>query len=392
VSSATKDIEYWGHMSYSIVHEEPFTYKSQCDETYACGTYSCGTSKSPQTCTRYCTRTYNCDKTSSRKNYLVNDRNDPYQISYAKYKELDKRWENFGHTEDKIKTVSRGRTTIGDKHNRPGRGHRHMVLWPKTWESSEPLAITHTYENRLQTMSQYRHNITEQDIRDMALFTYPWNEAGYEAPTILSNGPKFKKADKYLRYLNGHLNTKKGGSKKVRLWVLVWKGLDQGVAEYQRQLWKDGNKNEFVVMIGLGDDSKVTWADIMTQSESDILTISTRDQLLVKMKDVEFNDGGMLTFARWLGDAVHTQYVKPSFEQYAYIEVVPSTFAVSLSMVIIMIVNVLTGIFVVVNPWQDSAPRPAYAHNSGTISHQSRPRKKSSGKKKKKANKYYRYR
>jgi len=37
VSSATRDIEYWGHMSYVIVHEEPAAYDGECSETYACG-------------------------------------------------------------------------------------------------------------------------------------------------------------------------------------------------------------------------------------------------------------------------------------------------------------------------------------------------------------------
>ena len=37
VSSATKDFEYWGHMSYKVVHEEPLSYDDTCTETYACG-------------------------------------------------------------------------------------------------------------------------------------------------------------------------------------------------------------------------------------------------------------------------------------------------------------------------------------------------------------------
>ena len=37
VRSATQDTEYWGAMSYKIVHDEPFAYDSECAETYACG-------------------------------------------------------------------------------------------------------------------------------------------------------------------------------------------------------------------------------------------------------------------------------------------------------------------------------------------------------------------
>lgn len=37
VRSATRDHEYWGHMTTAAVHEEPLSYDGQCSETYACG-------------------------------------------------------------------------------------------------------------------------------------------------------------------------------------------------------------------------------------------------------------------------------------------------------------------------------------------------------------------
>ena len=37
VSNALKDREYWGHMSYQIVHEEPLAYDAECSTRYPCG-------------------------------------------------------------------------------------------------------------------------------------------------------------------------------------------------------------------------------------------------------------------------------------------------------------------------------------------------------------------
>ncbi len=37
ISSAINDKEYWGNMSYNIVHEEPASYDGECSEQYACG-------------------------------------------------------------------------------------------------------------------------------------------------------------------------------------------------------------------------------------------------------------------------------------------------------------------------------------------------------------------
>ena len=37
VSSALKDYEYWGHLSYSAIHEEPFAYDSECSRQVQTG-------------------------------------------------------------------------------------------------------------------------------------------------------------------------------------------------------------------------------------------------------------------------------------------------------------------------------------------------------------------
>lgn len=37
VHNATNEVEYWGHLTQKAVHQEPFSYDSECQETYACG-------------------------------------------------------------------------------------------------------------------------------------------------------------------------------------------------------------------------------------------------------------------------------------------------------------------------------------------------------------------
>jgi hypothetical protein len=38
VRDAANQTEYWGNIATKAVHEEPFSYDSECTETYACGT------------------------------------------------------------------------------------------------------------------------------------------------------------------------------------------------------------------------------------------------------------------------------------------------------------------------------------------------------------------
>lgn len=365
VRSATNDKEYWGHMSYTITHEEPMTYDGECSEQYACGTYSCGTSKSPQTCTQYCTRYYKCDKTSGRYTYITDDRGNKYRISFGKYKEIDKRWSHNEYSVKKMTKRDAGYTTTGDKYKRAGRGHRHIVKWDRIPKTAEPIVKEYTYENRLQTQSHWG-KVSDEDRVLYSVFDYPSVPGGWRLQALLSNGPQFRQADQHLQYLNGHLNTNKGGYKKVRLWVLVYLNQPQESAELQRAYWKGANKNELVVMIGTNEERKIVWADIMAQTDdstSEALKINIRDTLLLKMAEGkggytgELNDANMLKFVTWLGEAVQAGYTKPDFKQYDYIQVAPSMFAVILSYIIVILVNLAAGAFVVYNPWQEGGNR-----------------------------------
>ena len=200
------------------------------------------------------------------------------------------------------------------------------------------------------------------------MFDYPSVPGGWRLQALLTNGPAFRKSDTYLQYLNGYLNTNRGGYKKVRLWLLVYNNQPQESAELQRAYWKGGNKNELTIMIGM-KDNKIAWADVMAHTDdasSEALKINIRDTLLVKMangKDGysgELNDAEMLKFVTWLGDAVKAGYTKPDFKQYDYIQVAPSMFAIILTYIIVLLVNVGAGFFVVYNPWHDAGGPSSY--------------------------------
>lgn len=183
--------------------------------------------------------------------------------------------------------------------------------------------------------------------------------AGWRLPAILSQGPSFPKADAHIQYLNGYLNMGRVGYKKVRIWVLVFVDKPNSAAEYQRMYWKDGNKNEVVVMFGISKDRDILWAEIMSQTEQQAFKIHVRDLIKIDMKDGlngysgKLMDEDMLKFSHALGEMVMTEYVKPDFDQYQYIKVAPSLTAILISYAIVLLVNIGVGVFVVKNAWHD---------------------------------------
>jgi len=262
-----------------------------------------------------------------------------------------------------MKRSDGGYNTVGDKYNRPGYGSRHIVHWDRIPKSAEPIVREYTYENRLQTQSHWG-KVSEEDRVLFDVHDYPSVPGGWRLTSVLTNGPAFRKTDQHLQYLNAQLNTNKGGYKKVRLWLLIYAKQPQESAELQRAYWKGGNKNEITIMIGTNEDKAITWADVMSHTdESQALLINIRDKLLVEMANGKGGYSGKLTddellkFSTWLGDAVQAGYTKPDFKQYDYIQVAPSMFAIVLSYIIVILVNIGAGAFVIYNPWQEGGNR-----------------------------------
>lgn len=360
INSATSDEEYWGAMGYRITHQEPFAYDSECSETYACGE-SCSTdSNGNQSCTtQYCTRYVYCIENSPRLCYLIDNNGQSTGISHDTYNRIAKQWQFHKYQKNQVVTQSHGYTTYGDKYKRLEHGNKHQVEWNDKWETSEPMAIEKTYENRVQTLSHWG-KVSNLIKKEYDLFEYP-EVYGWTTRTIMTNkAPYFEKANDYLCYLNGVLNTNKKGFKKIRIWLLIWYDQPQEAAEYQKKYWKNGNKNEYIIMIGTNKNQDIIWSEVVTWCESDALNLRVRDHLAIDFKkkgDVysgKLTDEDLVKFSMWLEPELQKNYIKPNFHKYDFISVQPSMFSLFISFSIILIVNIGIGIFVVKNSFNSN--------------------------------------
>jgi hypothetical protein len=261
---------------------------------------------------------------------------------------------------EKIVTKTGGYTTVGDKYKRPEHGNRHWILWNEDWRVGVPIAEKHTYENRLQAAKSTFNwrEVSKEDKSKYNLFDYP-KVSNCTVKTILSQGPDFIPADQYLRYMNGWLNTTMGGYKKVRIWVLVFVDQPEKAGEMQEMYWKNGNKNEFIVMIGVNGDGEVLWHRVTSWTKKEAIKIEVRDEIDLNLVrgdngySGKLSETDMIQFAKFLGDKVRHGYIKPDFREYNYLSVEPSLTGVIVTYCIVLALCVGVAVFVVRNDWRD---------------------------------------
>jgi len=344
-SFAVSDTEWWGFNGVKASYEEPFEYWTTCTETYACGTYSCGTSKSPRTCTQYCTRTYPCTTWAGDIGRLTNQFGESRRISKGKYNELAKRWGN-----NKFVDMQRHKSykieTDGDLWRSE---------WDKDWKTSEPIVDKHTYENKAQCSSTIRfRKVDEKTKKKYGLIDYPdgggW---GYEMVSVLdNNGRWWALGDKKFRYLNGIL----GPIKRVRLWVMIFNGQPRDAAHWQRDYLKGGNKNEVIICIGVDKARNVTWAEVISWTEKKAVHVEVRNHIEANMKTL--SDKTLVELGDYVEELIRKRYIKPDFKKkFAHLSVQPSTTSMVVIGIIILLINIGVAVFVVMNQFHDEPGR-----------------------------------
>jgi hypothetical protein len=198
------------------------------------------------------------------------------QISNDWFKEITARWGNKTFVELHRET----------KQNVHEDGDRWVTKWPETWQTSAPIALTQTYENRVNNSSSITFRpVTKEDVKRLKLFDYPEIGGRYNLKTVLDDSGKYwKMADTYFQYLNGIV----GPAKRGHVWVLIFRNTDRSIALWQKDYWKNGNKNELILCIGVDKEGAVLWGEVFGWTEVDALKIDIRDfieQKMVKLSD-----------------------------------------------------------------------------------------------------------
>lgn len=331
VSYNTSDTEYLGSHIKKVNYYEPWDERVPCRHPIYCTrTYPCGTSKSPRTCTS----TYVCGHVHAydvdyHPEYWTKEDNykKEYDISHSEFKYLRKLFA----TNKYFVELNRDYHSID--------GDAYSTNWAGEPERSSVITKEGSYTNKIRAShSVFKfEDINEKEVAKWSLYEYP-EVSDYKQKVVL--GKKVDgRTERKLQYINGYY----GPKKQFKLFVLFFKNQNMDVVNKQRSYWEGGNKNEFVVCIGVDNSGRFEWVDAFSWMSKPSLEVEV-EEFISRTEDVKLNK-----FADWLPSQVDAHWKRRDFNDFEYLQMELTETQLWWIMIILMIYNVAMSVWVINN-------------------------------------------
>lgn len=175
----------------------------------------------------------------------------------------------------------------------------------------EPTSIEHTYTNYLKAADE---TVLTKDVpvENFTIPEYPevydWYRVQRFIPVDLN--VDFSEFDDRLDEINGEL----GAAKQVNIIVLVVNDSDQNYIEALRSEWLGGKKNDFIVLVGADQYPKITWASVLSWSDSEDAKVHTKNRIMALE---EFDGDAILDI---IEEEVSTRFVRKEMADFEYLK------------------------------------------------------------------------
>lgn len=170
------------------------------------------------------------------------------------------------------------------------------------------------YKNKIKksnSIFKFR-KISKKEAEKLGLFKYP-KLVNHDAPCIMTQSVDVTLAqqDKFRRF-NGAFAPRR----QMRLYVLIFNAdkTTAAFAQFQREYWQGGNKNEFVVCLGVNGEKSVEWAHTFSWADVQQLEAETT-QWFLRNPQLDLD-----AFYDWLRMHYH-QWERKKFSDFKYISV-----------------------------------------------------------------------
>lgn len=191
-------------------------------------------------------------------------------------------------------------------------GDAYITYYDGTIDHIYDLTFSRKYKNKIQATQShtiFKMNQVDEKLADsLKLYDYPKIEDMSQNPII----GRIVSDDELqiFRYINGT----KGKLKQFRIYILFFNHDEFEKSEFQKSYWQNGNKNEFVVTLGMKEDS-VAWVNCFSWCDIPKLEIMTKNYFIENPKlDLK-------AYGNWLNSIIDNNWERKEFKDFNYINV-----------------------------------------------------------------------
>jgi hypothetical protein len=325
-TAQTRDVEYWGGWMQRAEYYERWDEEVPCTHQN-----SCTCNNKDGSCTSFHGYQHAYDVDDHPPYWQIIDSNGiVVQINAQRFNSLCQRFGNKTFVD-----MRRSYHSID--------GDMYRTTWNQEEVTLVPVTTTHSYENRV-AVSDSVFNFPEVNPEDYKLFEYPKIQYFYECQSIFGKGDQSQAlARRRLNIANARL----GAVKQIRMMILVFRNQPIQAGFDQESYWKGGNKNEFVVTIGVDGQNNIQWCHPFSWTEVESLKIETRnfvnEQKILNLEET----------VKWLIPRAQESFIRKPFADFDYLTIDPPGWAVFLVMLLVTGVNFGISYWVINNRHQE---------------------------------------
>jgi hypothetical protein len=130
--------------------------------------------------------------------------------------------------------------------------------------------------------------------------------------------------------------------------ILVFQNQPREAGLMQEAYWKGGNKNEFILCIGVNRTNHITWTKVISWTDVQVLKTSLARK--IKEMDTLVMSAVIDTMAK----NVDAKFVKKDFRDFDYISVEPSNKAILITAIITFIIVLGLSLFSILNEYDEN--------------------------------------
>lgn len=223
---------------------------------------------------------------------------------------------------------------------RIARVDRQGVREPERWSRviiGEPVATAHSFTNYVKASPDSLFRKSGQTEKYAGLIPeYPIDIYDYYRLNriVLVNGAKIDSVETWRKDLD-ELNATLGASKQVNIILVFVRELAPDYFYALEQNWIGAKKNDVVVVMGIGVDNRINWANTMSWESNETFKVKLRDDLVSKTLDHE-------QIMADISDNIRAYHERKPMAEFEYLKAVitPSVTEWVVTMIIGLLVSV----------------------------------------------------